>query len=170
VGDAPGDLNQALMELGATVCRPHDPACHRCVLRAACWAFETDRVKDFPTARQAAVRKKLSVAFAWIETPEGVWLEQRPLDGLWAGLWELPSGEGRAAKKGLQEKLAVVLGRPMARVSHQLSHRDVTATVYGLEGVPGAGNRRLQPYHDPLAAPLSGLARKAIQAVLQGRT
>jgi len=115
-----------------------------------------------PGPKRATTVKRLPVALAWLEDGRGVYLRRRPLEGLWAGLWELPSAEGRGAARRLAVELGAELGRPLARVTHVLSHRRVVATVYVVAARPGPD---LVPYTDPLAAPLSGLARRAIEAV-----
>jgi hypothetical protein len=80
---------------------------------------------------------------------------------LWAGQWELPSSAGTKAKAELGRRLGQALGSPIARVAHELSHRHVVARVYRAAGERGPGQRW---WRDPLAAPLSVLARKAIVA------
>jgi len=164
-GESPGDLNQALMEVGALVCTPRAPRCSDCPVGRMCAGHQGGQPEQFPHLPSARVRKRLSVAFAWLRTRHGVWLEQRGVDGLWAGLWEPPSVSGARAKGVLAERLRVDLGRPLATVTHQLSHRDVVARVYVPERAPrmraGPGMKR---YRDPLSAPLSGLARKAVRA------
>lgn len=159
----PGDFNQALMELGATVCTPRAPRCLICPARAWCGAHREGTVERYPTPKPRAKRKELRVAFAWVEPDDGgLWLSQRGLEGLWAGLWELPSAETPTA-------LATLLGlrrlaKPLARVEHTLSHRDVIATVYAARP-PRSPPSGWRVYRDPLSAPLSALARKAIEAV-----
>lgn len=165
VGESPGDLNQALMELGAMVCTPQNPRCDACPVSAHCAAFANGAQSQFPVAGPKIERRKFTVAFAWLPTPQGVWLERRGLEGLWAGLWELPSASGPGAKQALGERLGVTLAKPLARVTHELTHRQVTATIYGVRGTPRWDETEArQVYGDPLQAPLSALARKAIQA------
>ncbi len=164
-GTRAGDVNQALMELGATVCTPSSPRCECCPLRTGCAARAADSQESYPRKKAPAARRPLRVAFVWIESRRGVWLERRPLEGLWAGMWQLPGAEGPRARARLSERLGVDLGRPIAEVEHQLSHRDVHARVYRAataHGLRRSGDRA--PYPDPLAAPLSALARKAVRA------
>lgn len=158
----PGELNQALMELGALLCTPRAPRCHECPVRDECAAHGQGRAESFPNVAPATTRKRMRIAFAWIETTRGIWLTRRPLDGLWAGLWELPSAP---AAKLLRERFG---GNPrrITQVAHQLTHRDVVATIYRTTAAPPRRSATLQPFRDPLSAPLSGLARKAVQAVL----
>jgi len=157
----PGAINQALMDIGATLCRPEHPTCPDCPLRRSCQAFLEDHPVAYPGKKTRIVRKSLRIAFAWIEDKGALLLEQRPLDGLWPGLWELPSTSGARAKHLLAQRLGQRLGRPLAQISHVLTHRQVTATIYGATAKSQAGQKW---WKDPLAAPLSSLARKAILA------
>jgi A/G-specific adenine glycosylase len=163
----PGEVNQALMDVGATVCRPANPRCGECPLRRCCAALHAGNPTVYPGRKIKPARPRLPVAFAWIEQDGAVVLEQRPLDGLWAGLWELPSASGSGAKRALAKRVGQRLGRRIATVTHDLTHRRVEASVYRV--APGTPMGRL--WRDPGAAPLSALARKAIAAVVeQGRS
>lgn len=161
----PGDLNQALMELGATVCTPRTPSCDACPVQRLCAASAAGVPTRYPSARIRTKQRSLTIAFAWIESRQGIWLQQRPLDGMWAGLWELPSESGHGAKAKLAARLQVTLGPALAQVRHDLTHRRVTARVYRPSNPPqlryGPSMRR---FAAPLEAPLSALARKAISA------
>lgn len=159
-GPDPGAINQALMDIGATICRPAAPLCAGCPIRVHCAAHQAGTTSKYPGAKVRSPQKLLRVAFAWIEHQGGVILEQRPLDGLWAGLWELPSASGPRARKTLEERLGQPLVDRVAQVTHELTHRKVEAVVYRTKPVAGIG--RVWPR--PLEAPLSSLARKAIVA------
>ena len=105
-GPAPGDLNQALMELGATVCLPRNPDCGACPFTACCAAFRDGRVDDLPTpVSRARQRVEHAYAFALFrpvngptspsaapgDTSSREWLiARRPERGLLGGLWEFP--------------------------------------------------------------------------------
>jgi A/G-specific adenine glycosylase len=158
---APGDVNQALMDVGATLCRPVAPACAACPLRRWCGAGRDGEAAAYPGKWARAARRPLPIAFAFIARGPALLLERRPLAGLWAGLWELPSSAGANAKATLGLRLGQALGSPIARVAHELSHRHVVARVYRATGDLQPGQRW---WRDPLAAPLSALARKAIVA------
>jgi A/G-specific adenine glycosylase len=83
--------NQAIMDLGAMICTPRDPSCHRCPLRNSCQAFQQDRVADFPYKSFQKILQIRSMLFLLIRSKEGfVLLEKRPLIGIWAGLWCFP--------------------------------------------------------------------------------
>ncbi len=158
----PGEINQALMDIGATLCRPDAPACLACPLRRICRASCDGAQAAYPGKAAKAPRRSLRIAFAWSEREGAVLLEQRSLDGLWPGLWELPSASGIRAKRDLAARLGQPLGPRLAQVFHELTHRHVSAGVYLATTRKAAGQKW---WPDPLAAPLSALARKVILAV-----
>jgi len=129
-----GDFNQALMELGATVCLPGELArCLVCPLASHCAAREAGTVADRPVkARKTAPRKETHVVAA-IEH-RGRWLFiRRPEHGLWGGMWSLPSAVLNSSTSAtLARRIADEMGFPLARFSksttettHQLTHRSI---------------------------------------------
>jgi A/G-specific adenine glycosylase len=159
-----GALNQALMELGRTVCTPRAPACMLCPLQAVCRAKQTgtQHMHPVPVARKAP--QPLAMVFAWRQDAAGLWLRQRDVHGKWAGLWEPPSAEGDEAANTLTAE-GIGVGAPLWTVSHTLTHRQITAVVCQGEGDAEAWRRAgAKPVLRPLEAPLSTLARKAIVA------
>jgi hypothetical protein len=95
-----------------------------------------------------------------------VWLEKRPVEGLWAGLWQLPGVEGRRGRHKLGERFGVTVAKQLADVRHELTHLDVRARVYAAsENFRPSATGMFRRRKDPLAAPLSALARKAVEAV-----
>ena len=161
----PGEINQALMDVGATLCLPDDPACASCPLAHYCGAHAGGRPAEFPGKKTATKRAPLAIAFAMVRDDRGLLLEQRPLVGLWPGLWEPPSATGKAAKRALELRLGARLSASRATIGHTLSHRDVQASLHTITGkaaiVPTTSQRFVA---DPLAMPLSSLAKKAIVA------
>jgi len=153
------------MDLGATLCRPESAACGRCPLRNVCIARDEGRATAYPRNETKPSRKLLRIAFAFVERDGALLREQRPLDGLWAGLWELPSASGPSASRDLGVRLGQALGPRLARVRHDLTHRRVVASVYPLTQATAGKTAGQKWWRDPLAAPLSSLARKAILAV-----
>jgi A/G-specific adenine glycosylase len=90
--DRPGDFVQAMMDLGATICRPRTPRCGECPLRADCAAFASGHPDAFPQPRKRAHRPhKAGIAY-WIERGGCVWLVRRPPSGLLGGMAALPGG------------------------------------------------------------------------------
>ena len=153
--DSPGDFNQGLMELGALVCEPADPKCERCPLLPDCVAGNSpdpSALPEFPPNR-ATVAVTHSAAILRNEAGQ-VLIAQRPLHGLWGGLWEFPrvvcmSGESgqegalRAAKE--VAGLDVQIGAKIGKVKHGVTHHRIT--LYGFEAT--LSSEKAQPI--PLA-------------------
>jgi A/G-specific adenine glycosylase len=98
--EEPGDFNQALMELGATVCTPQNPSCELCPVRQFCAAHELGAAGEFPATTKRARQRPVSVRSAVVvregEGGDEFLLVKRPADGLLGGLWEFPSTEAPA--------------------------------------------------------------------------
>jgi A/G-specific adenine glycosylase len=136
-GERPGDLNQALMELGATVCRPEAPMCLLCPVRRHCRALARGRVAQLPPPRVRRPPKALTLALAVWREGERVLLARREEKGLFGGLWELPAVELPAEVEAppsarLAEALGVplTLGAPLGEVQRTLTHRALTLRLY----------------------------------------
>lgn len=137
----PGDWNQAVMELGATVCLPGKAAkCEDCPLRHECAALANDAVACLPViARRRSVRSETHVVAA-IENAGRFLFVRRPAKGLWGGLWELPSvvfADGRSARSAASELAREVLGvpvttetRPFCDLRRRLTHRRIRFVGY----------------------------------------
>ncbi len=150
--------------LGATVCTPRNPKCLICPAAQMCQAHAKGEESLYPRPTKQAKTKPMPLAFAIFEGPEGIFLRQRPLEGLWAGLWEPPSAD---SPKELAALMGVKpLGKPIGEVTHQLSHRDVRATIFRVRRI--TTTIALTPYENPLEAPLSALARKVLIAAQIG--
>ena len=123
----PQDWNQALMELGATICTPKNPQCQRCPVAADCAARQRGMVAVIPPVRQRAIVQAVSAHYLVAERADGqVLLGQRPQTGRWAGLWEPPGAEGHDAQRQMRElarALQVMELRPLAGLTHVLTHR-----------------------------------------------
>src|SRR5262249_25419373 len=92
----PGDLNQGLMELGATLCSPTSPKCLVCPLAAHCVAARTGRQDELPVVAPRKKESELPVlarAALWIYARGELVLARRRPEGLFGGLWELPQGD-----------------------------------------------------------------------------
>ncbi len=86
-----GDFAQALMDLGATICVPHIPLCHRCVWQDACAAYKAGDMARYPVKAPKKERPtRYGLAF-WLEADGHVLLRRRPPQGLLGGMLEVPS-------------------------------------------------------------------------------
>jgi len=130
-----GDFNQAMMDLGATVCVPRRPRCLLCPVQSDCRALAEGVQNDLPekAAKKAVPHHDLAVPVVFKRGR--VLIAQRPADGLLGGLWEFPGGRMqrgespaaacvRVAQTSLG--LAVAAGDPLATVEHAFSHLRVT--------------------------------------------
>lgn len=124
----PGDSNQALMELGATLCTARAPRCAQCPLAAGCRGWQSGAPERYPAPRARAPGVALAQTAALVEA-EGRWLFLRRAEGasLLAGLWEMPTvaGVGAAAEAALAGALGGSwrLGEELARVRHAITFR-----------------------------------------------
>ena len=90
--DAPGDFNQALMEIGALVCVPNgEPHCGDCPWRQFCLARAHDRIGELPVKQKAKARRIERRTVLIVRDGEKILLHKRPPKGLLAGLYELPN-------------------------------------------------------------------------------
>jgi len=134
-GPRPGALNQALMELGATVCTPLSPRCEVCPIRSACIARKTDRVAELPVARKKKAPTPVTMV-AVIARPasgEGAWLV-RTEGELFGGLFGTPMTKGsdaEAARRALVEQgLSGTIVGKLGQLEHVLTHRVMTVHVF----------------------------------------
>lgn len=129
---APGELNQGLMELGATVCTPTSPACLTCPISGPCVAARTGRQTELPVLPRRKRPDELAAiteVALWIERRGKVLVGRRLAGGLYGGLWELPQGDdGAAAARAVGLTLR---GVPEVRGHHRqvLSHRRLELTL-----------------------------------------
>ncbi len=134
-----GDFNQGLMELGASICSPKSPDCPACPLNRFCTAFAWDLVKRIPLPNARTRMLEMGVATAVLRCGKQLLFVQRPADGLWGGLWELPgetlnNGESpRTARNRLRKRLPAdcrLATKPVTTVQRQLTHRQITFYLY----------------------------------------
>ncbi len=104
--DRPGEFNQALMDLGATVCLPAAPLCEACPLRGHCTAFREGRTGELPVRISKTHRRTEEKTVFLLLRPDGaVALRQREATGLLAGLWEYPHTEGKLEEEQAARQL-----------------------------------------------------------------
>ncbi len=141
----PGDHNQAMMELGATVCTPKNYACLLCPLQPKCIAFATGRIDELPVKKGVAKTRERFFNYLHIRTAKGVFLRQRTGKDIWQGLFELPLIESPEplTQRILINELDRMFGsgwKVLAKseeVKHVLSHQLIRAVFW--EVVPPKG-------------------------------
>jgi len=116
-GVVPGDFNQAMMDLGSGVCTPVGPDCRNCPISRFCLAHERGQETLFPVKAKAKERRIEEKTVLVIIVKDRVLLQKRPETGLLAGLWELPSSDGRLDADAVREQLrslGLTVGRLLA--------------------------------------------------------
>lgn len=179
--DRPGAFNQALMELGATVCTPATPSCDLCPLRDLCLARRAGVQESLPSLPPLKAPRLVAVAFGIVEAGQRVLLVKRPSTGLLAGLWSLPGGEvpsdalaSEALAACLEEQTGVraTVRGPWRPVAHTFSHRRWTGTIYLCQarsaGRPANGARWV-PFDELASLPIVPFHRAALEALVASR-
>ena len=134
-----GDFNQALMDLGATVCKPRAPGCEQCPLRRVCRARAEGTEDQLPnkSRRPPVPHFQIGVGVVWKKGK--VLIARRPSSGMLGGLWEFPGGKRNSGepireciRREVEEELdvAVDVGRHMMTVDHAYSHFRATLHFY----------------------------------------
>lgn len=153
-----GDFAQAMMDLGATICRPRAPRCGECPLRPDCTASASGTPEAFPAPKAKRDRPHRFGTAWWIERDGALWLLRRPDKGLLGGMAALPGGEwGDAAP--MQPALATV--------AHGFTHFTLDLAIVA-RGEP-VGEGWWQPLDTISEAGLPTLFRRAVEAVLAQR-
>ena len=114
---SPGDFNQALMELGALICRSRNPLCLLCPLQPACRAYDAGEQEIIPKPKKRSYRH-ITTVVGIIERDGRILIQKRPAAGLLAGLWEFPGGKvrrGESREKALAREIKEELGAEVAQ-------------------------------------------------------
>ena len=172
---APGDWNQAVMELGATVCTPRTPACPACPVRAHCRALAQGLVDVLPEQKARPAPVQVNLAAALVERGGRVLLVRRPEGRLMGRMWEVPqtSLESRGLRD-LEPELAtrhglrVAAGPLLARVRHAITFRRIRVDVHAArlrKEPPSDADRYAWVQPQALRLPVSSLTRKILRAL-----
>jgi len=148
----PGDFNQAMMELGATVCTPRAPQCLVCPLNHWC------RSRGAEVAKPQSARKRKQLHYALACEGGSVLLVQRPHDSKrMAGMWELPELDGAFAEQ------------PLAKLRHSITDTDYSVAIHSapdalIQGLNGTARWVSRKQWEKLA--LTGLTRKVLRKLV----
>ncbi|MGG6264892.1 A/G-specific adenine glycosylase [Leptolyngbya sp. AN03gr2] len=140
------DFNQALMDLGATVCTPKNPACLICPWRSHCEAYNRGVQSELPMSETRAPipHKVIGVAVIWKD--QKILIDRRKAEGLLGGLWEFPGGKvepgetiEHCIKREIQEELGIEIevGEHLITVDHTYTHFRVSLNVHHCQHVSG---------------------------------
>jgi A/G-specific adenine glycosylase len=185
-GEAPGELNQALMELGALVCVPRAPRCGACPVARGCAARAAGDAEALPRRAPKRAPRVVHAVAALVRRRGRALAVRRPARGLLGGLWELPGGEVAGARDAVAGALAAIVRartglavaevEPAGRIDYAFTHRRLRLRLFRCEAP--AGRVRLDGWDahrwvtdagwDALA--LGTVTRRALGAARGGRS
>ncbi len=149
--DGPGDFNQAIMELGATICTPRNPGCVRCPLRSGCAAHNAYRTHLFPTRSRRPQLPHYDVVACVIRRGDRFLVARRRPDQMLGGLWEFPGGKcrpGESLMEAAQREIAEETGlkvKPLecpTAIEHAYSHFRITLHAVVCQPIGGRARPR----------------------------
>ncbi len=141
------DFNQALMDLGATICTPKNPACLLCPWRPHCLAYLRTMQNELPVpeTRSPSPTKSIGVAVIWND--QGlILIDRRRPEGLLGGLWEFPGGKVEAGetiedciRREIREELDIEIevGQHLITIHHAYTHFQVVLNVHHCRYISG---------------------------------
>jgi len=170
---------QAIMDLGATVCKRSQPKCSLCPLNAECAAHKLGVESDYPGRRPARVRPLKKTQMLLLHSGSAVYLQRRPSSGIWGGLWSLPELEVQEdAVSWCRETLHVVAveQNQWQSLRHSFSHFDLDIKPMAVRidkvssTVADSEDTIWYEFQSPqlvgMAAPVTGLIEKLKKEVL----
>jgi len=139
VNERPGDVNQSLMDLGATICTPRSPDCPNCPLETRCLARRAGTIALRPKRQPARKRPHYDIAVGVIWRDDEILIAKRLTEGLLGGLWEFPGGKRERGEsleatvvREVNDELGIEVepGAKIAAIDHAYSHFKVTLHAY----------------------------------------
>ncbi len=159
------DWPQALMDLGALVCRPKNPACPACPLRAFCAAAKTGHAAQYPRRAAKTARPQRHGAAFVLLRGDAVLLRRRPAKGLLGGMSEVPGTPWQQKRQSIDALLAqapvAANWRAAGKVRHVFTHFTLYLDVFAAPAPDG-----YEPDHG-WWAPLDALDREALPSLMR---
>lgn len=148
----PADFNQAIMDFGAFVCKPVNPACEICPLNSNCIAYNSGTVNLFPPKIKKIVRRQRYFHYLILKRGEVLYLRKRKENDIWRNLWEFPQVEGEEDKVTIEllkeyaphQNDGSMLKEPSELYAQTLSHQEIKARFYILEILEEPANNELR--------------------------
>ncbi|NEZ58734.1 A/G-specific adenine glycosylase [Adonisia turfae] len=143
----PRDFNQAIMDLGATLCTRHRPSCLLCPWQSYCTAYRQNLQSELPMTESRAPLPHKQIGVAVIHDNDGrILIDRRKQEGLLGGLWEFPGGKiepnesfEECVKREIKEELDIDIevNDRLITVDHAYSHFKVTLNVFNCTHISG---------------------------------
>ncbi len=136
----PRDFNQALMDLGATICTPKKPNCFSCPLQNFCVAYTKYDPQDFPKKQMNKIKPRQEVGIGLVFNQNGeILIDQRLESSSMGGMWEFPGGKKNpdesieeTIEREIKEELGIFIkvGAKLLSFEHAYSHKTINFTVH----------------------------------------
>ncbi len=177
-----GDFNQALMDLGATICTPRNPSCLLCPLGELCQARALGLQEERPVMEARAPIPHYTVTAAVLHRNGSVLIARRPSHGLLGGLWEFPGGKlepGESLPQGLAREIReelgaeIEVGAPVGVYQHAFTHFRITLHAFHCRVTGGeprpleASELRWVPPADLARFPMGKVDRQISQELMR---
>ncbi len=177
--ERPGDHNQALMELGALICKPKAPECPRCPLQSECLAYAHGSQSELPVRKPKPAVPHYTVTAAVIQRGDQVLIAQRPQGGLLGGLWEFPGGKlentdpdlSACLRREIREELGaeISVGEALGMYKHAYTHFRITLHAFACALLPGQNAQESQKVRWVRPDELPGFAMGKVDRLIAQR-
>jgi len=173
---SPGNFNQALMELGQTLCLPRTPQCAACPVRSWCRGYKSGQPQIYPQPRPRRAPETHYLAAAILRRGARVAMVRGLGHGVLDDMWNFPSAFGRSRAQALESlrQVLAALGSPtltfhdsLAELHHGITYRSIRVHAYPAEisRIPRKSGLRWFPISSLPQAAISQLARKIAQRI-----
>lgn len=137
--DRPGDFNEAMMDLGAMVCKPRNPLCPECPVNRMCQSLERNVQEEFPIKSPVSEKSVKIMNYLFLNTGNQVIIRKRQGSGIWKGMYELPMVAGDPDAMDMADECMEQYGLDVgnileiSRIKHILSHQDLDIRFYSAD-------------------------------------
>ena len=129
----PGNMpryTQGIMDLGATICKTTKPGCEVCPVQSFCQGRIDGNPEKYPVKTRKIKRSAVTLWLLWAKNSEGeVWLDKRPANGIWGGLYCFPLFENEASARGALPPALQNRAELLPPIKHVLTHKDLQLNV-----------------------------------------
>lgn len=164
-----GDFVQAMMDLGATICRPKSPNCVLCPVNSSCTSYQSGTALDFPVKMpKKAKPRRIGAAFVARRDDGAIWLVKRPDKGLLGGMSALPDTGWTASKNGGTGEVSAPFGEnwiKKGKIRHVFTHFHLEMEVWTASTIP-KGEGWWSPLDEIANEALPTVMVKALRLVL----
>ena len=118
-----GDFNQAIMDLGANICKPKNPSCDICPVHADCLAFQLGKTTDFPVKTKKIKPEDMNLIYYFVRYENSFLIKQRDDSSIWKKLYDFPDKINEFLEKFITKE---------EEISHKLTHKNLNIKIYNI--------------------------------------